>query len=282
MRHACSRSPFRSGVLVGLLGAFAWPMFAMDDTLPARETVFKLSFAQVDAEQFFDCERATLDLSSKEGFGDKAKQQLTTLGFEYGWFPNVTAVFETQYVQLDLEGQNPRSRSDWTQTYMGIRQRLNPRNTSHAVLSEVGVWVPSDGEPAGELSLSSGSVAWQALMGYSQDFHPLNGGFEMDFGYRMVNEEVDDEYLVNTALFFGLGRHLAVRADYHVVESKENSLTPFDVLEYPPDHGEQTARVSAVVLLSQKLALDLAFVDCFRGRNHYAFEGFNAVLRWSP
>jgi hypothetical protein len=165
-------------------------------------------------------------------------------------------------------------------TYLGLRQKIPSSLYGHSFFSEMGVYLPAGVSDEGDLPLGSGGIDWLASATYAQSFAPNNSGVELELGYLFRNGRPEDEWLVGAEFRLGLTSRLNFSLLYHARESKNNSLSEFDPLEYPADAGSQKAGLAFHLNLNQRLRLELRGESMFRGRSQFKTAGATLGFRW--
>lgn len=264
-----------------LLLLAALPSLAMEPTLAPGSIRFKMSYQVEEAESYLGSSGESLSLGGRDQVADYSGS-MAGLQLEWGWRRGATVVVSTRYEKRELEeaGEPTIETSDLGSSYLGLRQDLSVFNSPHRLLTELGVWIPSGYENNDPLPLGSGAADWQFLMGYAQDFHPIRGGFELDFGYRLRGGDPSDEYLFDTSVFFGLGRVLLGRVAYHVVESKDESRLRYNPLDYPVERGSQRLALELSFDFGQNWRVIAEYNEVVEGRSFYETDGLGLTLVW--
>ena len=130
------------------------------------------------------------------------------------------------------------------------------------------------------LPLGGGGINWFAIMTYGQKFYPLRGSFQLDVAYVFRNEDPDDELRVHADVEFGLTRSLWLNMAFDTEESDSRSLTPFDVLTYPHEHGSQRGRLQLRYYVTDRWQVDVYATQMLGGRNQFDETNLGLAIGW--
>ena len=255
------------------------PLFATDNTLPKGVKTIQFRYALTEADDFFDTDGHRTSFS-EVGLGDYESVH-TSIEAAFGVAEGVTIVLEATNTSRELKAPESAFKSSGMESvYAGLRQRLSPPGSSHLLISELGASSPAGYDEDEQLPLGSGGIDWFAVVSYGQDFYPTRGAFHLDITYVFRNEKPDDEIRIHTDFDWGITRSIWLRLAYDSQESKNNSLTPFDVLTYPEEHGKQLASARFRLYLSAKWHADLSASKVMDGRNQFVGQTLALGLGW--
>ena len=250
----------------------------MDPTLPKGSQRLKFWIGFGDGTRYFDLDEQDIPILIEGQVYDLETRDFT-FDYQYGWTDDMVVVFNSVHESRTLKTATGEFKtSGISGYYTALRQRVGGRGTSTQILAETGVLFSEDQNPV--LPLASGEVDWFAIMSYNQDFFPMAGGFEMDFGYRFRGGAPDDEIFFNTSLSLGLFKGARAKLLYAVTESKSDEKVNYDLLEYPAERGSQALGLEISRKLGRRWEVAVSYNDRFKGRNQYQREGFKLSLTW--
>lgn len=277
-----TRRPLRGLILLaGVLACLGSPALALDDTLDRGVLQFKTRFSTWGADEYLDRDKISIPLSGLSDYDDFTENRLD-LDFAFGWGNGLTLVWNTSYVEREIEGPAGSIKTSGIDgVYAGVRQRLSGNLDGTRFMAETGIWYPAEADQNDPLPIEYEGLSWIFIMSYNQTFYPTQGGFEMDFGYRFRNEDPEDEYFFDTSLNLQVMKIGYLKLHYHMVESRKNSGSAFDVLEYATDRGRQTVGLDLFTDLGRRWRIDIGYQTTVNGRNVFDGDGAKLSLTWT-
>lgn len=255
-------------------------LVALEDTPRKGEIQFKMQFRVLDATDFLDFNGDAIPAAASGEDADYT-DQYAHIQLVYGWDSRIALVFETTYRNRELENRaSSLSRSGAPGVYIALRQRMTPFGGDSRFMTETGVWLPAEADDEDVLPLESGDINWVLIGSYNQDFYPTAGGFEMDLGYRFRNGDPDDEIFLDSKLKLDIQRKVKAILGYHVVESQDDSKTPFSQTDYPDERGFQILRLDFEWHMTRRWTTSIGYESLLEGRNVHETSGFRLGLGW--
>lgn len=256
--------------LIGFCG------MALDAPLPRYGKTFRIGYFVQEADGFFDTAGSSQALDDT---GFEANQ--IAVEFEYGIYADGTLVFKGIHLDQELFFDDQSYLSDGAgDFYLGYRQSMSPLGSLHRVVTELGVWMPGGYSDSAQPPMGSGGIDWQAVVSYGQESAAGRLGFEMDVGYRFRNEAPEDEVSFDMRTYAFWEDLAKFSAGYHVVESKNDNLIPYDILGYPTERGHQAVSAEIEFALSRHWSTTLCYGDVLRGRSQFETRSYGIRLVW--
>lgn len=260
---------FFMGILLGMPS-----LFAGEEILAPRQIQLRLEATRLSASKYFDEARRSSrdeDYSSTTGM----------LELSYGLVEGATLILASTGMERSWlhEGAEIKRRGS-AGTYLGLRQKIPSSLYGHSFFSEMGVYLPAGVSGEGDLPLGSGGIDWLASATYAQSFSPNDSGVELELGYLFRNGRPEDEWLIGAEFRLGLTPRCNFSLLYNARESKNDSLSEFDPLEYPADSGRQSTGLAFHLNLNQRLRIELRGESTFRGRSQFKTAGATLGFRW--